>query len=371
MVSELEELQRSIRQAAYGERVALLDGLLAARAAVYPVRDEAYARVQAGSEAFALEMLAELEGREFRPDARQVEAAGDLADRPVFICGAMKSGTTLITQLLDGHPDLLVMPGDCHYAQRREQWDGELLEALASYWISRFISPSGKPPFWFLGREAAGMERFLNYLRHYRSEARLDAFQAVVLATHAALRPEPPFAKLWVEKTPENEKFAIELAERYPKARFIHILRDPLENLASLKRLGEFRGKEFHPKRRAKSLMKLFEQAERNARALGAGRYFVLQYAELVGDAEAVMRRLAGFLAIEFGETLLVPTENGRPGIANSMYAESRVEGRVLDQAGNRRFLEEFTPAEIREIVKICREPSLRVGVRLNEGARS
>lgn len=371
MKLENDDLQRVMAESPYERRVALMDELLAARAAVYPVRDRAYERMLAGAEAFGRQLLREIDAGAFRADSEQIEAGRRLAERPVFICGAMKSGTTLITQLLDGHSDLLVMPGDSHYAQKREVWDAGDFESFAAFWVRRIITPSGKEPFWFLGRERGGMETFLQYLRIYRTSEGADSFQAVVMAMHAALRPGPPFASAWVEKTPENEKHAVELAERYPQAKFVHILRDPLENLASLKRLNEFRGKDFPAKKRAKSLMKLFELAEANARELGPGRYLIVRYADLVGQTEATMRTLAGFLGIGFGPGLLVPTENGRPGVANSMYAESRVEGRVLDQAGNRRYVDAFSPQEIREIAGVCRETCARLGLRLDEGAPS
>jgi hypothetical protein len=361
-MSNLESIDDTIAKGEYEERVSRLDSLLKAREADYPVRNQSYEIMLRGCEAFALRLLEERRGLKFTPDPSQIHAGRDLAPHPIFIAGAMKSGTTLLTQLLDGHSDLIVMPGDSHYAQNRENWNRERFEALALHWLRRIITPSGKEPFWYLGRNRDSMDRFLNYLEFYLGQDGLDAFQAVVLAMHAGLRPEPPFAKAWVEKTPENECFALELGELYPNARFIHILRDPLENLASLKRLREYRGKDFRVRMQAKALMKLFRLAESNRKTLGPARYLVIQYGQLVHDTESVMREIAHFLGIQFDEGLLTPTENGRPGIANSMYAESRVRGQVLNQAGNRRYLKAFSQEELQKIVSIARDPAGRFG---------
>lgn len=346
----------------YEERVAEMSRLLVERAAVYPVRDATYERLLAGAEDFTRYLLAGLDNIPFSPDPAQIESGARLAESPVFICGAMKSGTTLVTQLLDGHPDLIVLPGDAHYAQMREEWAACGFEALAIHWLRRIIVPSGKEPFWFLGQERDGMERFLLYLRHYHREGRHEPFLCVVLALHAAMRPSGPPARQWVEKTPENERYALELAARFPRARFIHILRDPLRNLAALKKLSEYRNKPFLAKRRAKGLIRLFEAGEANAAALGPERYRTIHYWDLVRNTEKVMREISGFLGIAFDPCLLTPTENGRPGVANSMYAELRIPGQVIDRTADRRYLEAFTPEEIDQIVAAIGKSAARFG---------
>ena len=37
--------------------------------------------------------------------------------KPIFILGAHKSGTSYLRALLDGHPDLYVVPLEAHYFQ--------------------------------------------------------------------------------------------------------------------------------------------------------------------------------------------------------------------------------------------------------------
>ena len=38
-------------------------------------------------------------------------------DKPIFILGCTKSGTTLMRNLFDGHPDLFVIPFESHFFQ--------------------------------------------------------------------------------------------------------------------------------------------------------------------------------------------------------------------------------------------------------------
>src|SRR5690606_37795143 len=49
------------------------------------------------------------------PAAEERTRALAWLDRPVFICGHHRSGTTLLQELLDGHPELLVLPSEGTY----------------------------------------------------------------------------------------------------------------------------------------------------------------------------------------------------------------------------------------------------------------
>ncbi|MGE5223096.1 MAG: sulfotransferase, partial [Omnitrophica WOR_2 bacterium] len=42
----------------------------------------------------------------------------DLRDRPVFICGHPKSGTSLLRSLLDSHPQVIVYPEETSFFRR-------------------------------------------------------------------------------------------------------------------------------------------------------------------------------------------------------------------------------------------------------------
>ena len=60
----------------------------------------------------------------------------------VFICGAKRSGTTILTSLLDGHPNLFVFPGEFQafskealgkYDMETEYNVSEFMESISFY----------------------------------------------------------------------------------------------------------------------------------------------------------------------------------------------------------------------------------------------
>ena len=80
---------------------------------------------------------------------------------PVFICGHHRSGTTLMRDLLDGHPELCVLPSEAtyfssfRYAARRVVAVKDT-DRFAADWVQRFINPNFEPHF-LLGRAAPGL----------------------------------------------------------------------------------------------------------------------------------------------------------------------------------------------------------------------
>src|SRR5690242_3724778 len=85
-----------------------IDDLLEARARDYPRRVEpAWSDLLAAIEAFAARL---------RDEVDPVPAPlPDYYGRPIFVVGHRKTGTTLVQELLDGHPQLAVLPGESNH----------------------------------------------------------------------------------------------------------------------------------------------------------------------------------------------------------------------------------------------------------------
>ena len=68
-----------------------------------------------------------------RETLQQLPRAGNMSERPVFIVAMPRSGTTLMTALLDGHTDLLVFPEEYMYVRPQAlpaETDKHLVEAI-------------------------------------------------------------------------------------------------------------------------------------------------------------------------------------------------------------------------------------------------
>jgi sulfotransferase family protein len=252
---------------------------------------------------------------------------------PVFICGCHRSGTTLVQQLLDGHPDLLVLPSEGTYfssfryvaeaAPTEEDLDRFLLD-----WVARLIDPNSRPHFKLGVTTSSGnpsvifCRRFLSWYRVLkRSDTPLTLIAPLLslIAAYKDVAAPTGLPLMWVEKTPLNEFNVARLSE-IPNARFIHMLRDPRAALGSLRTAHDKAGRrDFHLERQADLIGSSFRLADRNEHAL-AGRYLTVRYEDLAADPELTMDRICEFLGIERVPSSLTPTVGTTPTSSNSSF---------------------------------------------------
>jgi hypothetical protein len=345
---------------------ARLDAILAARDRDFPRRDPANtAALEAALDAYVRGLRA-ARAAAWTPDPARLAAARALAEHPVFVCGYMKSGTTFLVGLLDQHPQLAVLPGDSHMLnlidRRRRAGGGG---GDDRYWIARLVNPTGQRPFWFLGEDDGAYVEFVRYLAHWLAElprAERSPFLAAVLALYCANPRRPPRPVAWVEKTPWNELRAREALAFYPAARFVHVVRHPLENLASMKQLVRHRGWGWRGAVSAVTtawrLRRSLHAGLDNQRTLGPDRYLLVGHERLLADPPGETKRLAAFLGIDWDPGLLRPTVNGVPQASNSMYGERRAVGEIVRDAPLR-WPSELSPLE-RRLARAILAPTLR-----------
>ena len=308
------------------------------------------------------------------PSAEALACADGLVDSPVFVLGFNGSGTTLLNRLLDGHPDLTVIPVETKHFVRHlpslRGLDRTAQEDLTfGRWLHWLINPFGKTPFWILGRPWEGegdpYERFAgcfySLAERYRGRDLLGVVAAAIAASELDELRIDRAPRLWAEKTPKNELRIGELLAAYPRARFLHVIRDPRSTVAS--RLA--RPKE-DPWTTVLELRLSLLAALRNSRELGPNRYLLVRYEDLVSDPPGVMQRVAAFLGIEFDDGLLVPTTYGTPFAANSAWDERRVTG-AIHRLSVETWREHLDPESLELLLAYTAVPGRELGYDLNQ----
>lgn len=344
------------------ELVSKIERLLEKREEVYPVQDQSYQSLLVAIVQLTETLLdrTKEERGSWQPDLQLVEKTCEFIEQPVFICGAMKTGTTLLTRLLDNHPSLMVMPGDSHYYTNFRDYSGSN-EDLYQYWMQRLINPTGQKPFWFLGRNLDFYLNFLLYLEYFLT-TEFDTFQSVVAAVFCANPNRSMSVRYWVEKKPENERYVQWFIERFPKARFLHIVRDPLPNIASIKKLSEFKNIPFRAMSYAIRLKDLMAVGADHFNTNGEKVYRFIRYEDLLADTEKEMSALAAYLDIAMDKNLLISSENGVPAKANSMYSANRITGSITTAGINEKWRDILTLKEQEEVVTVLFSQAINLG---------
>jgi hypothetical protein len=272
------------------------------------------------------------------PADADIAGALNWLNKPVFICGHHRSGTTLLQQLLDGHPQLVVLPSEATFLSSyryvaRPDPDPDSVDRFIADWIARFVDPNDAPHF-KLGQSTRSANPYIRFSRRLlgwnvalrRSWPDRAAF-TLLLALVAAYQDLVPLARapaLWVEKTPLNEHNTMRFAA-FEQARFIQVVRDPASTLASLAQSYRKAGVlNFNSARHAHAIGRSLQMATRNRHMLGE-RFHLLRYEDLTHDPLRAMQRVRDFLGIAADAALLTPTVGGRPVRSNSSFERGEV----------------------------------------------
>jgi tetratricopeptide (TPR) repeat protein len=190
------------------------------------------------------------------------------SDLPIVILGMMRSGTTLVEQILSSHPDVGAAGEQMFWA---ENWGRVRSQGLAA--IPR------------LGQEY------------------LDRLSGLA-----------PGKKRVTDKLPGNYKHAGLIHLAVPNAKIIHLRRSPLDTALSIWATPNNHPSEgWHRKRDLAFVYSEYTRIMEHWRARIPGASLLeIDYEELVSDREAVTRRMAGFCDLEWSDALLSPEENDR-----------------------------------------------------------
>ena len=211
----------------------------------------------------------------------------------IFIGGAARSGTTLLQNILDSHPEINGGPEFLHIPD-------------IIYLRNRFKTSLDK-----------------DYLEYYCNQSEVDA--EIVRLIDRFLTPkitDNPVRYL-SEKTPDNILVFQELAELFPRAKFIGIFRDPRATIASLLEVGNRalnKGK--YPPKFAKNTklaggyVKKCMEAGLEAVKRHPDRVHTVKYEDLVMNPEQELVTLCGFLGIDFSNKMLTPAHFKHSGEA-------------------------------------------------------
>jgi len=273
--------------------------------------------------------------------SEQISQGKTLAENPVFICGVHRSGTTLLRDLLDGHPQLSVLPSEGSFltslAPALKQTAEEKHSAfLTTEWLRRLVNPINQPPYWLMGRSTIDNSPYVNFaqafnawytiLKEDNTELTMWPHLAVILAyaTCSEVSGTGLKAKYWVDKTPTNEKHLETIWRETPKARVIHMVRNPADVFLSRKQM--------EPKLNYKACLQDMQLSYHVAeRYRNDERFLLLHYEALCDDPESVISQICQFLDIEQLPCLFTPTVAGKHTVPNSSFSSELPAGSILN----------------------------------------
>jgi hypothetical protein len=234
----------------------------------------------------------------------------DQINKPIFVVGSPRSGTSILTWSLGHHPNLFPVP--------ESNWMGDFALSVA---ISYRIGVARGDRSILSAMEIQDDELFAAFgrsvndliLRHRTDLERKRETRSITLkldarwleATSTAAGPK----RRWVDGTPEYSLHISGLRKLFPDARFVHIVRDVgavVRSMLNFQRIAETPLVPTEEKAYQYWLrtVKACVEAER---AYGPSVVHRIRYADLIDNPESAMRSLLDFLEEPYTAKCLEP----------------------------------------------------------------
>ncbi len=238
-----------------------------------------------------------------------------------FIVGSGRSGTTLVRTMLDSHPDLAI-PGESHFIPKMTHLKGFLDVVFTDQFARKWGLPEPKVRVRFAATPPAT----------YPDAVRL------LYACYAEVQGKPRYG----DKTPPYVRQLPLLADLFPEGRFVHVIRDGRDVALSLMGAGWFPGP-------LEEAAEYWRTAVEDGRAAGAAlgeRYTELRYEALVADPEPELRRVCGFIGLDYSPAMLDYGSSAERAIGMAVHPEDHGRLRMAPTTGLRDWRRDMDAAD-------------------------
>jgi hypothetical protein len=238
-------------------------------------------------------------------------------ERPIFLVGCPRSGTTLLSAMLHAHPRI-AMPPETRFLMRvyeRRARFGDLSVAGNRRELARAITAK-RTRFADLGLDRARtIEEIVD------GPPTIGSATGIVWRQFADSRGKAR----WGEKRPAYWQNMDVVLRLFPDAQIIHLVRDGRACVASLKQVHWYRG--------AADAAVSWSLAERELTRLGAAlpsdSYVHVRYEDLLANPGAELARLCAFLGEEFDEVMLDHAAAARDIVPDRKTWHDRTKGEI------------------------------------------
>lgn len=224
-------------------------------------------------------------------------AAKSSADSPVFIVGMSRSGTTLLSRMLDAHSEVAILPETWMYvvldrlgcleeisdAWRASLFFNEVWQNLKSY---------RDPAASVLAREAS---RKVGYIGP----------TAPILETLGRAYAKERNARIWGEKTPAHALWLPQIRALFPQARILFMVRDPRDVLVSYDDRWDEGKRNTDYVASTASLLKYYMNHLLHRPAFPPEQIRWVKYESLVTEPSIELEKICEFLDVDFQLSML------------------------------------------------------------------
>ena len=300
-----------------------------------------------------------------------------LPSNPVLLGGENRSGTTLLSILLDSHPDLVVGP-EIDFTEPVDLGPHilavcDLMDLHASQLAG--ATKDSVAPEWFDGahfvvqceRFGLGRDDLRPLVTRLMAERGTDLSaledRCLLIDSIGEFRRQQTGARRWGLKLQRRIQDIGTYAAIWPQAHFIHIIRDGRDLAAShLKTVPDWGYGTVEQAARG-----WLEVLTRPRQAAREGRYLEVRYEDLVIQPRQTIAQMLDYLGLPWDEAVLHHTEQ-KHALFDNPWGHPAAEdaGKPLYTGRNGRYLQDLTSEEIRAFEQIAGNELERLGYGLS-----
>jgi sulfotransferase family protein len=240
-------------------------------------------------------------------------------ERPIFVVGCPRSGTTMLQLMLHAHPRIAIPPETrfvmAAYDARADF--GDLHAPANRLALARWIVDRKQTRFADLGLDGP---RIIEEI--VAGPPTLGSALGIVLRAYAAR-----FGKArWGDKRPGYFQRIPALRRMFPDAQIVQLIRDGRDCVASLKEMDWYKHDAHHA---LATWVESIEAGDRAARTLGPRSYHRLYYERLIADPATELKALCDFLGEDFDPAMCEPGQVAPVAVPDRKVWHSRTREQV------------------------------------------
>lgn len=213
----------------------------------------------------------------------------------IFITGTMRTGSSLVANLLSVHSKIRVISDGIHFFRfiykRYDPLDEKNLQRLLLHLRARLYHR------FEMDFDVPGVSQ-----RIIRRGVSYPVIYDEVMTFFLKQKGEK---EIWGDDPALQWREIPDFINMFPEGRVVHILRDPRAVMCSWKRaIGKDSFRYLHS---ILNSIDCLRYAGIYSKSLNPGRYFLLRYEDMVADPEKWVKKLCAFIGVEFEKIMLEP----------------------------------------------------------------
>ena len=253
--------------------------------------------------------------------------------KPVFFCGHRASGGGVYMSIFDFHPQILVYPHESKFFHLFYPFT-EIEDFTPKQKINYMINKNFKFFHSGLFGKCGANKNYFDFKKFTeifstiasRKDSWDNYFKAMTLAYSKTTPQKLQKVKYFLDRSSTSEVYAHEINKKFSNSLFIHNIRDPRDNYASLKSRWKLKLKNLSDTDSVEALRQScisrgklgFDYGLLNQKMFGKKRYIFTKYDALVKNPKKEIRRLSNFLKIDYNKISYKPTFCGVPWPGNN-----------------------------------------------------